>query len=148
MEENTVKPTPKKIFRDFIVTKGLKSTRQRKYILEAFMALGPRISVDELYLKLRTRHLNIGYTTVYRTLKLFAEAGIAREVRVGDSSTRYEYVTEEERRDRIVCSRCGAITELENGSIGDILGKLAAGHGFTFENSMQELRGLCPRCRE
>jgi Fur family ferric uptake transcriptional regulator len=53
--------------------KGLKSTRQRDVILDAFLSMEHHSSTEDLYLLLRQRDPSIGYATVYRTLKLFAE---------------------------------------------------------------------------
>ena len=71
-----MKRAKKKIFHDFITRKGLKSTRQRDIVLDSFLSSERHMSIEELYLKLRAKHQNIGYATVYRTLKLFAEAGV------------------------------------------------------------------------
>jgi len=143
-----LKPTKKKIFIDFITARGLKSTRQRIFILDAFLSFSQSMSVDELYMELRARHPSIGYTTVYRTMKLLAESGIAREIKTVGNPARYENVTGKERHDRIVCTCCGTITVFENGTIGDLLVEFTAGHGFLFETHKLELRGLCTKCRE
>ena len=67
-------------FREFIAREGLKSTRQRDIILDFFLSSKRHMSVEELYRKLRARHPSIGYATVCRTLKLFAQSGIAHEI--------------------------------------------------------------------
>ena len=99
-----MKKAKKKVFHEFITRKGLKSTRQRDIILDVFLSSERHMSIEELYLKLRAKHPSIGYATVYRTLKLFAEAGIANEIHFGDGQTRYEHVTEGEHHDHLVCT--------------------------------------------
>lgn len=74
----------------------LKSSRQRSLILDAFLNHSQGTSVDELFGKLRAEHPTIGYSTVYRALKLFAASGIAREIRTDNSAARYMFVSEEE----------------------------------------------------
>ena len=143
-----VKKAKKKIFRDFIVEKGLKSTRQRDTILDAFLSSDRHMSIEELYLKLRAKHPNIGYATVYRTLKLFAESGIAREIQFGDGQTRYEHVNEGEHHDHLVCTRCATIVEFENDAIEKLQDEVATSHGFLIERHKLELYGLCPKCRK
>ncbi|BCS53214.1 Fur family transcriptional regulator [Geobacter sp. SVR] len=87
----------KQKFRDYIVqSRGLKWTRQRNLIVDAFLNCSQDLSVDEFYRHLRTRHKNIGCSTVYRTLKLLAESGIARDIKADDKPIRYEYVAEQE----------------------------------------------------
>jgi len=76
-----------KLFRDFVATKGLNMSHQRIMVLEAFLAAGPRTNVDELYIKLRNRYSTLGRSTVYRTLKLIAECGMARAIIVDGATT-------------------------------------------------------------
>lgn len=143
-----MKKTKKKIFREYIRRKGLKSTRQRDVILDAFLSSERHMSIEELYLKLRAKHPNIGYATVYRTLKLFAESGIAREIQFGDGQTRYEHVIEGEHHDHLICTSCGAITEFENDTIEKLQDEIAASHGFLIETHKMELYGQCANCRK
>ena len=142
-----MKKTKKKTFQDFIIRKGLKTTRQRDIILDVFLSSERHMSIEELYLKLRAKHPNIGYATVYRTLKLFAESGIAREIQFGDGQTRYEHVNEGEHHDHLVCTRCGAITEFQNETIEKLQDEIAASHGFLIETHKLELYGQCAKCR-
>ena len=143
-----MKRAKKKLFHDFITRKGLKSTRQRDIILDCFVSSERHMSIEELYLKLRTKHPGIGYATVYRTLKLFAEAGIANEIQFGDGQTRYEHVNEGEHHDHLVCTHCGDITEFENETIEKLQDEVAASHGFLIETHKLELYGQCARCRK
>lgn len=143
-----MKRAKKKIFSDFIAHKGLKSTRQRDLILDFFLSSEQHISIEELYLKLRAKHPGIGYATVYRTLKLFADAGIANEIHFGDGQTRYEHRSEGEHHDHLVCSRCGAIEEFENETIEKLQDEVARTHGFLIETHKLELYGLCEKCRK
>src|SRR5512138_807442 len=133
-------------FKSFIEQKGLKSTRQRDIILEAFLASDQHFSIEELYLKLRAKHPFIGYATVYRTLKLFAESGIAREIHFGDGQTRYEHSAEGEHHDHLVCTHCGTIVEFENETIEKLQKEVASQHGFTIANHKLELYGICAKC--
>ncbi len=142
-----VKRVKKKIFRDYISQKGLKSTRQRDIILDAFLSSDRHMSIEELYLKLRGKYPNIGYATVYRTLKLFAESGIAREMQFGDGQTRYEHVNEGEHHDHLVCTRCGTILEFENETIEQLQVQVASSHDFLIQTHKLELYGLCAKCR-
>ena len=143
-----MKRVKKQIFQDYIARQGLKSTRQRDIILDAFLSSERHLSIEELYLKLRAKHPNIGYATVYRTLKLFAESGIAREMQFGDGQTRYEHAGEGEHHDHLVCTGCGAIIEFENETIEKLQAEVAAAHGFLIQTHKLELYGLCAACRK
>jgi Fur family ferric uptake transcriptional regulator len=90
-------PDIRQKFREYLVLeRGLKWTRQRSLILEAFLDSGSDLSVDEFYRQLRSKHKNIGCSTVYRTLKLLAESGIARDIRTDYQPIRYECITDEQ----------------------------------------------------
>jgi len=137
---------PIKQFNDFISKKGLKTTSQRLIILESFLESTSHYSTEDLYLKLRAEHPKIGYATVHRTLKLFAECGIAAERHFGDGQTRFEPVHGEEHHDHLVCTRCGVIIEFEEPQIEKLQESVAAAHNFTIENHRLELYGLCAAC--
>jgi Fur family ferric uptake transcriptional regulator len=136
----------KQVFLDFAAAKGLKSTRQRDIILDCFLSSPQHLSTEELYLKLKERDPGIGFATVYRTLKLFAESGIAREIHFGDGQTRYEHLHAGEHHDHLVCTRCGAIVEFENETIEKLQREVADQHGFTIANHKLELYGICAQC--
>lgn len=143
-----VKRAKKKQFNDYIATKGLKSTRQRDVILECFLSSDSHLSTEDLYMKVRAKNPSIGYATVYRTLKLFAESGIAREIHFGDGQTRYEHVAEGEHHDHLICTRCGAVQEFENEAIEKLQQEVAAQFGFEVETHKMELYGICSKCRK
>jgi Fur family ferric uptake transcriptional regulator len=143
-----VKRAKKKQFQDFITAKGLKSTRQRDLVLECFLASDSHLSTEELYLKVRAKYPSIGFATVYRTLKLFAEAGIAREIHFGDGQSRYEHVAEGEHHDHLVCTRCGSVQEFENEAIEKLQQEVAEQFGFEVETHKLELYGICSKCRK
>ena len=69
---------------------GLKQTRQREAILDVFLSTGGHLTSEELYQAVRALHSRIGYTTVYRTMKLLCAAGFASERHFDDGMTRYE----------------------------------------------------------
>jgi Fur family ferric uptake transcriptional regulator len=143
-----VKRAKKKQFQDFIAEKGLKSTRQRDLILECFLTSDCHLSTEDLYMKVRAKNPSIGFATVYRTLKLFAESGIAREIHFGDGQSRYEHVAEGEHHDHLVCTRCGAIQEFQNEAIEKLQQEVAEQFGFQVETHKMELYGICSKCRK
>ena len=144
-----MKRAKKKLFHDYITRKGLKSTRQRDVILDCFLSSERHMSIEELYLKLRAKHPNIGYATVYRTLKLFAEAGIANEIQFGDGQTRYEPATQRHSsaHDHLICTSCGEIVEFESDRISELQLQVARRHGFEIQQRRVELYGRCAACR-
>lgn len=133
-------------FNDYLSRKGLKNTNQRIVILETFLKSDSHYSTEDLYLKLREKYPRIGYATVHRTLKLFAECGIAAERNFGDGQARFEPIRGGEHHDHLVCTECGLIIEFEEPEIEKLQESVAAAHRFAIENHRLELYGRCAAC--
>ena len=123
----------------------LKHTKQREAILEAFLDASGHVTSEELFQSVRSSHPNIGYTTVYRTMKLLCDAGLAIERHFEDGVTRYEI--EHEHHDHLVCTRCGRIIEFECGMIESAQTRIAERYGFRVLRHRHELYGHCKSCR-
>ena len=137
----------KRTFNDFAASKGLRSTRQRDIILDIFLSTHQHVSVEELYLKIKSSNPGIGQATVYRTLKLLVEAGLAREILLHDGQTRYEHVIAGEHHDHLVCTGCNTIIEFEDETIENLQKEIAARHGFLIKSHKMEMYGLCAKCK-
>ncbi|HIJ81536.1 MAG TPA: transcriptional repressor [Desulfuromonadales bacterium] len=137
----------KKIFYSFVSDRSLRSTRQRDVILDIFLSTHQHVTVEDLYLKIKPGNPGIGYATVYRTLKLFVEAGLAREVLLHDGQTRYEHVMAGEHHDHLICTGCNSIIEFENETIEKLQDEIATRHGFHIVSHKLEIYGLCSKCR-
>ena len=74
------------VFLKHIQKQGLKRTAQRDLILDVFLRTEDHVSGEDLYNLVREQDPTVGQTTVYRTLRLLTDAGLAREVRFGDGS--------------------------------------------------------------
>ena len=122
----------------------LKHTKQREAILEVFLQAKGHITSDDIYQDVRARHPQIGYTTVYRTMKLLCEAGLAHEHNF-DGSTRFEIA--HEHHDHLVCTRCGKIIEFECDMIESAQERIAASYGFRVLRHRHELYGHCADCQ-
>jgi Fur family ferric uptake transcriptional regulator len=125
---------------------SLKHTKQRDAILDVFLQAEGHISSDELYQRVRDEHPSIGQTTVYRTMKLLCEAGLASERHFDEGVTRYEIA--HEHHDHLVCVRCGKIIEFECAMIERTQDEIAARYGFRVLRHRHELYGHCDACRE
>ena len=127
--------------------KGLRSTAQRRLIIEVFFESGEHLSIEDLWAKVRRRDPKVGYATVYRTLKLLKESGLASERRFGDGLSRYEVALVDEHHDHLICTGCGRIVEFEDDHIERLQVQLAKRHGFLLTRHRHELYGLCPDCQ-
>jgi Fur family ferric uptake transcriptional regulator len=128
----------------YLVGMGLKHTKQRDFILVSFLDSDEHVSAEQLYQKVREENPSIGFTTVYRTLKLLVDAGIAQERRFDDGLTRYE--VEHAHHDHLVCLKCGKIIEFESEEIETAQERIAESYGFNIHRHRHELYGYCSSC--
>jgi len=142
-----MKKTAVRQLSEYVATQGLRSTSQRDAILNAFIEAGQHLSADELYARVRKSHPRIGYATIYRTLKLLAEAGLAEERRFEDGFTRFEYKAPNAHHDHLICTRCGTIIEFENESIEALQQEVAGRKGFKVLSHTLEIYGICAGCQ-
>jgi Fur family ferric uptake transcriptional regulator len=130
----------------FMAQKHLRSTSQRRLIVERFLDAGAHVTIEELLADVRAHDRGVGYATVYRTLKLLAECGVASERRFGDGLSRYEISDGDEHHDHLICTSCGRITEFEEPRIEELQEQIARRHGFRVTSHKHELYGLCRAC--
>ncbi|MFZ5478709.1 MAG: Fur family transcriptional regulator [Myxococcota bacterium] len=123
--------------------RGLKHTRQRDEILEAFFEDGGHVSIDDLLSRVQSRMPGVGYATVYRAMKLFSEAGVAHERHFQDGQTRYEPVIADEHHDHLICQTCGHIFEFEDPVVEARQSAVAAQHGLRVTSHRHEIYGSC-----
>ena len=135
----------KEVFAAYLVKNRLKRSGQRDVILDAFLRAERHVSVDDLLHIVQKRRPDIGRTTVYRTLKLLREAGLASELALR-GETRFEPDYNRAHHDHFICNSCGDIFEFSSPDIERIQDEIAAGLGFTIEGHRHQILGICRRC--
>jgi len=130
----------------YMARKGLRSTEQRRLIVETFFHSHSHITIEELLGQVRSADPRVGYATVYRTLKLLAESGVANERHFGDGVTRYELADGDTHHDHLICIECHGITEFEEPRIESLQDEVARTYGFELRTHKHELYGLCADC--
>ena len=135
------------VFLKHIQKKGLKRTSQRELILDVFLRTEEHLSNEDLYQLVKKEDPTVGQTTVYRTLKILTEAGLAREVRFGDGRTHYEHNYKHQHHDHMICSECGKIIEFFSAELEAIQDQMAAKHDFEIRQHLLRMIGVCSECR-
>lgn len=138
---------PFRILREHLAEKKLKLTPQRTLILEQFLKSEGHVSAEEVYDFVRKINPEIGQATVYRAMRLLCEAGIARELHLGDGVTRYETKHGHGHHDHLICDRCRKEIEFLDTEIEKLQERQALEHGFTLTGHRMILFGLCPDCQ-
>jgi len=134
-------------FKEALRARALKSTSQRDDIARVFFANNRHISVEELYREVRQVSPRVGYATVYRTVRLLRECGLAAERHFHDGEARFENVEDEHHHDHLICERCGRIVEFANDAIERLQEQVAQKLGFAITRHKMELYGICADCR-
>jgi Fur family ferric uptake transcriptional regulator len=132
---------------DYMSRHGLRSTEQRRLVTEMFFASSGHLSIEDLLDQVRIEEPRIGYATVYRTLKLLKECGLAFERHFGDGVSRYEVAWQDEHHDHLICVECEKIVEFEDDDIEKLQRKVATKHGFKLTRHKLELYGICSECQ-
>jgi len=135
------------VFLKHIQKQGLKRTAQRDLILDVFLHTEDHVSGEDLYRLVHEQDPTVGQTTVYRTLRLLTDAGLAREVRFGDGRAHYEHNYKHQHHDHMICSECGKIIEFYSPELEAIQDKMAAKHKFELTSHLLRMIGICVACR-
>lgn len=134
-------------FEAYLREQGLKLTKQRKVISETFLAQveGHR-TLSELLEACQKEQSSIGYATVYRTMKLMTDSGVAVEHKFVDGGEAlFEPNVEGDHHDHIICLTCGKIFEFEDDAIEVRQEQVAAERGFRVQRHRHEIYADCIR---
>ena len=136
------------IFHGHLKRVGLKLTGQRDAILRTFLDTRDHLSTDELYRLVKKHDERIGFTTVYRTLKLLAECGLASEVAFNDGVTRYEHKYNRRNHHHMVCTECGSSVEFFSREIERIEQEVGRKNKYLPTRHTFQIYGVCERCQK
>jgi len=138
----------------FIRKKGLRRTGQRDVIVRAAFATDDHFTADELFARVARTDANASRATVYRTLSLLVEAGLLREIELGDNHKTYDpNFVDKPSHNHLVCVDCGRVVEFEDSHIDVIndcvtrrLGFRPIRQALKIEAGCEQLRlkGRCP----
>jgi Fur family ferric uptake transcriptional regulator len=127
---------------------GLKQTAQRDTILRTFLETRDHLSTDELHRLVQKKDVRIGYTTVYRTLKLLAECGLASEVAFHDGIARYEHQYNRRSHHHMVCTQCGSSVEFFSRDVGQLEQEIGRKYRYLATRHTFQIYGICEDCRK
>lgn len=128
---------------EYMEKHGLRSTAQRRVVTDVFFGSSGHLSVEDLLMQVRERDPKVGYATIYRTLKLLKECGLAYERHFENGVSRYEVAVADEHHDHLICTECHAIIEFEEDAIERLQERVAQEHGFVLIGHKHELYGKC-----
>ncbi|WP_438990378.1 Fur family transcriptional regulator [Lentibacter sp.] len=121
--------------------KGLRMTGQRRIIAAVLQDSDDHPDVEELYARAAALDAGISIATVYRTVKLFDEAGILDKLEFGDGRARYEDA-EREHHDHLIDMNSGEVIEFVDEEIEALQERIAQKLGYTLKGHRLELYGV------
>lgn len=136
------------VFRKYLREKGQKMTGPREIVLRAFLEKEGHVSTEDILSASRAIDSGIGQATVFRTMKLISEAGLARDACRDDGPRLYEHSYRHSHHDHLFCVKCGKIVEFFDQEIERAQDRVFGEYGFSPAGHRLELRGLCGDCAE
>lgn len=133
-------------FESFVRSHKGRLTPQRQFILREFLELNGHYGIEELHEHLRKKGQIINPSTIFRTLKLLVQAGIAVERQFANGKTKFDVNVAH--HDHLICLHCGKIVEFDSPKLEDLQMKIIRSHGFEMDYHKHEIYGSCADCRK
>ncbi len=134
------------VLEEYLRSRGQKMTKSREAVLRAFLSIEDHVSAEELLDAARHVDPSIGQATVFRTIKLLAEAGLAREACKDEGARHFEHAYGHSHHDHMICEDCGAVTEFVSPDIERLQAEVSSRFGFELLGHRLELYGRCAAC--
>jgi Fur family transcriptional regulator, ferric uptake regulator len=136
----------RKILEAYLHEHGQKMTIPRETVLDAFLRFESHVTAEELLSAARRIDPTIGHATVFRTIKLLADAGLARGACPDEGARRFEHAYRHAHHDHLVCVSCGAVVEFQDAAIEKAQNEIYRAYGYKPGGHRLELQGYCPSC--
>ena len=130
---------------------GYKYTEQRQFVLDVlFEHAGSHLSSDDICEFLKQKKINIGQSTVYRTLIMLEKMCIVQRTDFDDGFTRYELAKDNEghTHHHLICTKCGSITNIKNDLLEGLEQHIADNYDFMIKDHRLKFFGLCKNCKD
>jgi len=135
-----------KKFCSYLRQRGMRCTAERKIILREVFSVHRHFDTEELFEMLRRKKTGISHASVYRTLPLLVNAGLAGRIVAAGGKAVYEHIYGHRHHDHMVCTRCGRNIEFSDDKIEKMQLAICAGYKFKPEYHTLEIKGLCRSC--
>ncbi len=135
------------LLNNYIKKNGLKQSSRRKDVLFSFLKTEKHLTAEELYDIVKKESPGTGRATVYRTMKILCDCGLAQEVNFADGITRYEHRFLHKHHDHMVCNYCARAFEVIDRKIDSLIDSMAKSKGFKPEYHDMTVYGICSQCR-
>jgi len=128
-------------------TRGHRVTRPRRAVWEVLRTARDHLTVEQVASAAASRGHEVDLASVYRSLDLLEELGLARCSRLGDSDAGRWELAHPDEHFHLVCTSCGDVDHHVGSLVAEIRDHLDAGHGFDVDSVELTVTGRCARCR-
>lgn len=134
------------VLRGELRERELPFTQQRESVARVLFETARHLSADEVAEELRERGEQIGKATVYRTLALLVELGLATEHDFDEGFKRYQMQIGAAQHDHMICTSCGKVTQFRHPELEQALDDVARNAGFEAITRQIKVFGTCHEC--
>lgn len=131
-------------FRSYLKQRGLKITSQREYIITVFFNLKKQVTVEELHREVIKDEPSISISTLYRTVKLIYDSGLACSRQTGNGHVHYKPL--QHLHFTMICEQCGTETPFADSYLDCIHAEAARQRSFMLCRSKTTIYGICSNC--
>lgn len=125
---------------------GYRLTPPRRAVLEVLEASHEHLSHAEVLKRAQAIYPMLGRATVYRTLELLTSMGVVRPIYLGAQGVCFTRA--DSAHHHMICSCCGAVTEIEGCAIDEMQEDLSERLHFSIKGHLLEFYGLCEQCQQ
>jgi Fur family transcriptional regulator, ferric uptake regulator len=142
-----VSQTPLERFEEYLLSRGLRKTEQRRFLVEQVFSRHEHFDADQLIEQLPRKGDDnyVSRPTVYRTLKEFVDAGLLRRFELNGRSV-YEHDYGYPEHDHFYCIKCHSLLEFQSERIAQLREEIARAHRFRVRSHRLIIQGVCHEC--
>ena len=138
--------SPCQTFIDSLRSRGFRITPQREMIVEAIAHGGNHINAEEVFAQIHKRTHSVNIATVYRTLDLLVEQGLANRIDLGEGKVIYA-TYQHGPHIHLVCRQCGQVTDANQAMLSSLNRRLQSEYQFSADLQHISILGLCHDCQ-
>ncbi len=126
--------------------RGVRLTKLRRRVLELIWSSHEPVKAYDLLNKLRDEHAGSAPPTVYRALDFLQAEGMVHKIESLNAYVGCGDPHESHNSQFLICDSCGAVAEMDNAEVTQLLADKARQLGFRIDYQMIEIKGLCSNC--